>query len=139
MLKGREPESRPSPLSVTEFTEFELRKGPIPDATELARYAEAHPGAPGVILSEFRNQATHRREMERKALALDRRALEGSIQSERLGIFCALAIALVGFGCATFLIATDHGIAGTVVFGLDVTALASAFILGRPQSRGGEV
>jgi hypothetical protein len=53
--------------------------------------------------------------------------------SERLGVICALTIALVGFGCATFLVATGHGVEGTVIFGLDVGALVSAFILGRPR------
>jgi uncharacterized membrane protein len=118
---------------MTEFAEFELRKGPIPDAAELARYGAAHPGAPGIILSEFQQQAEHRRAMERGELELDRRDMEAAIFSERIGILCALLIALVGFGCATYLIATNHGIEGTIVFGLDVTALATAFILGRPS------
>ena len=47
---------------------------------------------------------------------------------------CALLIALVGFGCATFLVATGHGVEGTVMFGLDVVALVSAFILGRSKA-----
>ena len=41
---------------------------------------------------------------------------------------------LVGFACATFLVATGHGVEGTVMFGLDVVALVSAFILGRSKA-----
>jgi hypothetical protein len=41
---------------------------------------------------------------------------------------------LVVFGCATFLVATGHGVEGTVMFGLDVVALVSAFILGRAKA-----
>lgn len=55
------------------------------------------------------------------------------MRSERIGVFSALVIALVGFGCATYLVATGHGVEGTVIFGLDVGALVSAFILGRPK------
>ena len=135
IIEGRELESRPSASHViTQITEFELRKGPIPDAEELARYRLAHPGAPGIILDEFRQQSAHRRTMERRAQLLDRRALEASILSERSGMACALVISLVGFGCATFLVGAGHGVEGSVIFGLDVGALVSAFILGRTRT-----
>lgn len=110
-----------------------MRQGPIPDAEELARYGQAHPEAPQIILSEFRNQAAHRRMLERRAQVLERKAVHAAITSERMGVVSALVIALVGFGCATYLVATGHGVEGTVIFGLDVCALVSAFILGRPK------
>ena len=113
--------------------EFELRHGPIPDAEELVRYSYAHPDAPAIILAEFTEQGAHRRAMEVRAANMDRTALHASITSERLGVACGLIIALVGFGCATYLVATEHEVAGTVIFGLDVGALVSAFILGRPR------
>jgi uncharacterized membrane protein len=72
--------------------------------------------------------------VEDPAAADGRRQLEAGILSERIGVVCALLIALVGFGCATFLVATGHGVEGTVMFGLDVVALVSAFILGRSKA-----
>jgi len=133
--EGRELESRPSvSRALTQVTEFELRKGPIPDADELARYRLAHPGAPDIILDEFKQQSAHRRSLERRAQLLDRRSLEASIMSERIGVVCALVISLVGFGCATFLVEAGHGVEGTVIFGLDVGVLVSAFILGRGRT-----
>jgi hypothetical protein len=131
--EGRGAESRPSAVAVTEFHEFELREGPIPDAEELILYGQAHADAPKIILDEFRTQGAHRRRMERRATCLERRAMEASIDSERLGVVCALVIALVGFGCGTYLVASGHGVEGTVIFGLDVGALVSAFLLGRTQ------
>lgn len=119
---------------VTRIEQFEMRQGPIPDAEELVRYGQAHPEAPDIILSEFRHQGAHRRMLERRTQALERKTIDAGIVSERLGVFCALVIALVGFGCATYLVATGHGVEGTVIFGLDVGALVSAFILGRPKS-----
>ncbi|HEX8246323.1 MAG TPA: hypothetical protein VF541_22660 [Longimicrobium sp.] len=135
ILEGREVvESRPSAsLGIAHVTEFELRKGPIPDADELLRYGRAHPDAPEIILAEFAHQGAHRRRLERREQHLDRTALEAAITSERIGVVCALLIALVGFACATFLVAAGHGTEGTVIFGLDVGALVSAFILGRPR------
>jgi hypothetical protein len=129
--EGRGATSRPSAVAVTEYRQIELRKGPIPDAEELVRYADAHPAAPSIILGEFTTQGAHRRMIERRTTSLERRAMEAAIQSEQLGLACALLIALVGFGCGTYLVATDHEVAGTVIFGLDVGALVSTFILGR--------
>ena len=91
-----------------------MRQGPIPDADELVRYGEAHPDAPAIILAEFRNQAAHRRMLEQRAQGLERRAMDAAILSERIGVASALVIALVGFGCATYLVATGHAVAGTV-------------------------
>jgi uncharacterized membrane protein len=136
---GRGEQPRPVSVSASLDAElahvpsFELRHGPIPDADELVRYGEAHPDAPGVILAEFQAQAAHRRRMEQRGQDMDRSELEAAIASERFGLACALLIALVGFGCGTYLIATGHGVEGTIIFGLDVVALVSAFILGRAK------
>jgi uncharacterized membrane protein len=115
-------------------TRLEIRRGPIPDAAELLRYRQAHPDAPAVILHEFQAQGAHRRSRDEAALGLERRALEAAILSERLGVACGLTIALVGFACATYLVATGHEVAGTAMFGMDAGALVSAFILGRTRA-----
>jgi uncharacterized membrane protein len=136
-MEGRGDQPRPSSVTFgtqIRHTRLEVRRGPIPDAAELRRYGEAHPDAPAMILNEFQAQGAHRRHRERAELELERRALEAAVTSERLGVACALAIALAGFGCATFLIAAGHSTAGIAIFGLDVVALVSAFILGRPRS-----
>lgn len=119
---------------MTRFEQFELRRGPIPDADELVRYRHAHPDAPDIILAEFKNQGAHRRMMEKAALDREHKNVDAAITSERIGVAAALLIALVGFGCATYLVATGHGVEGTVIFGLDVGALVYAFILGRPKA-----
>jgi hypothetical protein len=97
------------------------------------RYGEAHPDAPAIILAEFQAQAVPRRMMEQRGQVMEQRELDAAIASERLGLACALLIALVGFGCGTYLIAAGHGVEGTIVFGLDVVALVSAFIVGRTK------
>lgn len=134
-LEGRGGEPRPSARDawLTRIEQFELRRGPIPDADELVRYGHAHPDAPDIILTEFRNQGAHRRMMETAVLDREHKNLDAAIMSERIGVASALLIALVGFGCAAYRVATGHGVEGTVIFGLDVCALVSAFILGRPK------
>lgn len=136
---GRGEQPRPVSNSASAGAElahvpsFELRHGPIPDAEELVRYGEAHPDAPAIILAEFQAQAAHRLRMEQRGQFMEQRELDAAIASERLGLVSALLIALVGFGCGTYLIATGHGVEGTIIFGLDVVALVSAFILGRAK------
>lgn len=136
VVEGREIDSRPSPVrefTITRELYAEQRAGPIPDAPEMIRYKEAHPEAPVIIFDEFKTEAAHRRTMEQRALGLDERAIEAAIFSERLGVLCALAVALVGFGISTYLVAIGHAVPGMVMFGLDVAAMVSAFILGRPR------
>jgi uncharacterized membrane protein len=134
-LEGRESQSRPSASPGTvPLGELELRDDSMPAADALVRYGHAHPNAPAIILDEFQRQGAHRRRLECRDQFLDRKALEASIASERIGVACALLIALVGFACATYLVTNGNGVAGTVIFGLDVGALVSAFLLGRPRA-----
>ncbi len=132
---GREVESHslPFPLEMGHITQIEMRGSPIPDAQELARYSCAHPDAPEIILREFASQGAHRRLLERRESRLERVALHASVQSERMGVTCALFISLVGFGCGTYLVLAGHGVEGTVIFGLDVCALVTTFVLGRAR------
>lgn len=131
--RGKEPRPPAFDVGMTRIEQFALRRGPIPDADELVRYRLAHPDAPDIILSEFQNQGAHRRMMEQAAQEREHRNVDAAIASERIGVASALLIALVGFGCATYLVTAGHGVEGTVIFGLDVGALVSAFILGRPR------
>ena len=136
VFEGREIEPRPSPVrsyTITRELYAERRSGPIPDAAEMIRYKQAYPEGPVIIFDEFKTEAAHRRTMERKALGLDKRALDAAIFSERMGVFCALAVALVGFGLSTYLVTIGQAIPGMVMFGLDVAAMVSTFILGRPK------
>lgn len=134
--EGRDVQSRPSAigLGAAQYAEIQLRDGPIPDAQELARYGYAHPDAPAIILTEFTQQGAHRRLMERREICLERMAMEAAARSERMGVACALGTALVGFGCATYLVSTGHGVEGTVIFGVDVAGLVYAFIRGRTRA-----
>jgi hypothetical protein len=130
--EGRDVQLRPSDIRpAAGYTEVSLRDGPIPDAQELVRYSYAHPDAPEIILTEFASQGAHRRLMERRELCLGRMAMEAAVRSERMGVACALGAALVGFGCATYLVTAGHGAEGTIIFGVDVAGLVFAFIRGR--------
>ena len=92
-LEGRGSQPRPSAREarVTRIEQFELRRGPIPDADELARYLQAHPDAPDIILTEFRNQGAHRRMLEKAEQDREHRV---AARGDRL------AQALVGRACA---------------------------------------
>ena len=128
------PSSSPGSAVIVPFTTISMRRGPIPDAAELAGYADAHPDAPRRILDEFQRQGEHRRNLELGEQRLKTAALRGMIVSERMGMLCALVIALTGFACAVALVVSGHGAEGTVIFGMDVAGMVSAFIMGRNRS-----
>ncbi|MDB4951318.1 MAG: hypothetical protein JWM27_3967 [Gemmatimonadetes bacterium] len=110
---------------------MEARRGPMPEAAEMARYKEVDPEAPRVILAEFQRQAEHRRAMEVRALAIDETFAAASIAADRRGTFCALAVVLTFLAASVSLIATSHDVAGTVLGTVDLVALATVFVFGR--------
>lgn len=129
---GSEPGPSMLPAEMTRIEQIELRRGPIPDAEELFRRAGVpgctgdHPdGVPepgGPPADDGKGRAGSRTQEQRCGHRK---------RAHRVG--AALLIALVGFGCATYLVAAGHGVEEIVIFGLDVGALVSEFILGRPK------
>ena len=64
-----------------------LYSGPIPDASQLAKYEETLPGAADRILKMAEKQSLHRQEMEKKTLdAAIKRAAIGQIMAFTIAI-----------------------------------------------------
>jgi uncharacterized membrane protein len=130
---------RGDPGNVARMTlAMEARRGPMPEAAEMARYKEVDPEAPRVILAEFQRQAEHRRAMELRELELDAEMAAATIAADRRGTFCALAVVLTFLAASVSLIATGHDVAGTVLGTVDLVALATVFVFGRARSDEGE-
>lgn len=77
-----------------------------------------------MLFSELAAQGAHRRGIEEKLT-------RAAIISERVGQVFGLVVGLSGIASATYLIANEHDLAGTVVFGIDIGALAALFVYGR--------
>lgn len=111
------------------FVAAEYEDGPLPCGRELKRYREADPNAPGIILDELRNEARHRRRLERELVTAENR------RAERGQAF-ALVVILVGLGISALLIQGGHEWAGAAVGGVNLLGMATLFIALRdPDSR----
>lgn len=111
------------------FLAAEFEEGPLPSARELKRYREAAPEAPVIILDEFRNEARHRRRLERELVTAENR------RAERGQLF-ALVVILVGLGISALLIHGGHEWAGAAVGGVNLLGMATLFIVLRdPEAR----
>lgn len=92
----------------------------------VAKYCEANPKFADEFITEFREQALHRRRLERAAS-----------RRETLGLLLAFLVAVSFLVVSAYLIAGGHGLAGTSIATVDIIALATAFIFGRAPRPGG--
>ena len=57
--------------------------GPLPEASDLARYDEVVPGAGKIMIENFEKQSAHRRDMEKIVITSD-------AKNSRMGQICGL-------------------------------------------------
>ncbi len=70
--------------------------GPLPEASDLARYDKIVPGAGKIMIENFEKQSVHHRDMEKIVITSD-------AKNSRRGLVCAFIIGLVGMSSGTFL------------------------------------
>lgn len=105
----------------------ERYSGPLPRASELVAYNEAHPHAAEIILEQFAEQGSHRRDLERRIVV-------GSERRASVGQWIAGALLGGGFagGCGVALV---QPVAGASIVGAVATCGAIVYFLGgRPPS-----
>jgi uncharacterized membrane protein len=117
---------------------MEARHGPVPDAAELARYADVLPEAPRLIFEEFQRQASHRRAMEVRDMELEEQVVRANIAAEKLGMYTAVVVVLFFLAAAVGLIVSGHETSGTIIGSIDIVALATVFVVGRFTDRNNE-
>jgi uncharacterized membrane protein len=100
---------------------FERSAGPIPSATEIARYAEVYPEAPAILFGELRAEAAHRRDVERRIVDTEtRRADRGQI--------IAAVVFILGLVIGGGLVSLGHDVAGAAIVGADLVSGAAIFL-----------
>lgn len=101
--------------------------GPLPDEHWFQTVEQLHPGATEMLLTDYRDQREHSRDMEKRSLALDDKTLSGFIryQMNRLWIAGSLAglVAVAGI----VLIAVGLPIVGLIFLVAEIAALVAAF------------
>lgn len=105
--------------------------GPLPPPSILGDYNNVLEGSAERIMSLAEKEQEHRHYVEKKAL-------NGHVNLDRRGQYLGFSVATFALGCATFLIANDYVISGTIIGSLDIVALVGVFVYGRHVSNKSE-
>ncbi len=97
--------------------------GPLPSPEAFARYEQVCAGAADRIISMAEKQAAHRQ-------ALEKLHEETVARNSKMGILCALLIAMSVLVGGVACIITDHDLAGGLIVGIDIVGLCAVFIYG---------
>lgn len=119
------------PRSIQQVTHQEFHQGPIPAASEMARYEELLPGAADRILRMAEaEQATRHRVFEN--------AVQAEIEVERhlqvigrRGQMIGLLVVVLAFGLAAMCIAWGSPAAGASIITTTVVVLGAALVTGK--------
>lgn len=100
--------------------------GPLPPPEILERYNNAVPNGADRILAMAEQQASHRQ-------ALETIVIQGGARRANWGLGLGFVIAVVGLLLAAWLVDRGHGVEGTILGGVDLTALVGTFVYARHQ------
>lgn len=103
--------------------EHQVYAGPLPPASELARYEEILPGAADRILKMAEDQGQGRRWLEQNALRWDH-------QERLLGQIFGFVISLSAIGAGLYAAMNGHPLAGSLLGTGGVVGLAAVFVYG---------
>lgn len=100
--------------------------GPIPPASEMAKYAEVLESAPERILAMAEKSQEHAHMMDIKAIDAQRREV-------RRGQFFGLIVTIGAFSSSAYIAFLGHPSVAAAIGGTTIVAIATAFILGRKK------
>ena len=112
--------------------------GPLPDPQTLREYDDLRPGSAAEIIKMASDQAQHRREMEKMALAADSSArdnqlqvehqrIRGTIVTDRLGMILGWIVALACVAGAIWSAVADKPSVVTIAFlGLPIAGIINS-------------
>jgi len=110
-----------------QVTQFQYQ-GPLPPASELAKYEEIIPGGADRLIASVEQQSAHRQEIEKKVIESD---IENSRRGLNYGLIIGLASVIGGCAC----VMTGHEVGGTIIGGSGLTGLVGVFVYGSRERR----
>ena len=111
-----------------EIQQSRFYSGPLPEASDLAKYEEISPGTAKTIIENFEKQSAHRRDVEKSVITSD-------AKNSRRGLVCAFIIGLVGMSSGTFLAYKNMMPASCTFFSGTLGSLAGVFVAGAHTRR----
>lgn len=97
--------------------------GPLPPPEVLQKFNDVVPGAAERIVRMAEEQATHRKELERKVI-------ESDIERSKWGQILGFAIAIVGLAVSGFVAVYGNAIAGGIIGIGTLASLVGVFMYG---------
>ena len=108
-------------------------EGPIPPASEMAKYENALPGTADRILAMSEKEATHRHKVEGTLLVQDDRRITHAFIERILGQIFALIMGVFAISAGAYVALKGYQLAGGFIGGGGVIGLVTAFIWGRKK------
>ncbi len=102
--------------------------GPLPPPEVLAEYNNVVPDGAERILAMAERQAAHRQRLEG-------RVVNSNTHAQTAGVYMAFVIAIIAFGCGTFLIYEGKDASGLGIILLDAASIIGSFIWSRRQQQ----
>jgi len=96
-------------------------RGPLPSPEALEKYQQVSPEALSLILREYDEEGTHRRNSERLIIS-DR------VLMARLGLLAAFLITILFLAAGFYLILHGHDVAGASICGAGLVSVVIAFL-----------
>ena len=111
---GAAPVQSPAPKGGQRVVQVsQTRSAPLPDPGELQAYKDISPELFDAIVSEFKENGRHRREMESRAMALDEQVVPQLVQLDAWGLGSATLIVVLAL--AAIVVASVLGDTGAAV------------------------
>ncbi len=115
---AQEPEPAVTPIDQQRqvvHQQLDIYQGPIPEASELQKYENIHPGLADRIMKMAENQSLHRQEIEKNVINAD-------VRRANIGLYFGFFIALAAISGSILLIIKDKPVSGfTIMLGTLVT------------------
>ena len=117
-----------NPRSTVTSLEASYFKGPLPPPEALEKYDQVVPGAAARILTMAEEQSKHRQSLEKIAV-------NSGAQDSRLGIICALVVALAVLALAAYSLSQGYSKEAAVIASVDIAGLAGVFVYGKASNQ----
>lgn len=101
--------------------------GPLPDEHWFQAVEQLHTGATEMLLTDYRDERQHVREMEKRSLSLDERNLNGFIRYQMARLWIAGSLAALLAVAGIVLIAVGLPIAGLIFLVAEIAGLTAVF------------
>jgi uncharacterized membrane protein len=108
--------------------------GPLPPPQILSQYEQLCPGSAQRLIELVHIEGKHRREMDSRTLDAQIEEMRKQFWEARIGQICALTTTLVFVFVGAYVITRGYAWSGTILGGLGLGGVVSAFIMGRNRA-----